>query len=70
MSLSQKKIVARGFVRSACMGVFLGSMYYQIDEGDVVSRILLFALVYLYLSIFLAEMLPGGSGLKFRDAFP
>ena len=46
-------------MRSACMGVFLGSMYYQIDDGDAVSRILLFALVYLYLSIFLAEMLPG-----------
>jgi hypothetical protein len=54
-----RHVILKSFVRSFLVGVILGSIFYQIDDGNVTSRITLFALVYLYLAVFVAEVLPG-----------
>lgn len=54
-----RSVVAKSFIRSFLVGCILGSIFYSINDGNVTSRITLFSLVYLYLAVFVAEILPG-----------
>lgn len=54
-----RQVVAKSFIRSFLVGCVLGSIFYSLEDGNITSRITLFTLVYLYLAVFVSEVLPG-----------
>lgn len=69
MCILQRMLIARVSVRALVLGLFFGSFYFQIDDGNATSRINLFSICYLYSVLFLAEMLPGNEMTEIMATF-